>query len=127
MAECFIQVSDDPNVGVDQNKDTFWYRVLEIYNIEAEKKKFVKRTKNMLTGKWTPLNRDVKKFNDLVDETQALSDENDEDLMSRVHVIFSRITGYTFKHKSAWFFLKDKHKWKNPLFNTSKTKPLTGK
>lgn len=103
-------------MGVDQNKDTFWYRVLEIYNKEAENKKFVKRTKNMLTGKWTPLNKDVKKFNDLVDETQALNGENDEYLMSRsqVHIIFSKIMGYTFKHKSAWPFLKDKHKWRNP-------------
>ena len=52
------------------------------------------------------LHIDVKKFNDLVDETQALSGENDEDLMSRAHIIFST--------KVLVFFLKDKHKWRNP-------------
>ncbi|GJR29848.1 hypothetical protein Tco_1106080 [Tanacetum coccineum] len=37
----------------------------------------------MLTEKWTPMNRDVQKFNQLVPEMLALSGENDEDWMTR--------------------------------------------
>nr|GEW52880.1 hypothetical protein [Tanacetum cinerariifolium] len=37
----------------------------------------------MLTGKWTPVNREVGRFNSLVNKTKALTGENDEDLMTR--------------------------------------------
>ncbi|GJT26018.1 glutathione S-transferase T3-like protein [Tanacetum coccineum] len=40
----------------------------------------------MLTGKWTPLNREVGMFNSLVKETKALSGENDEDWLTRVEI-----------------------------------------
>ncbi|GKC19933.1 hypothetical protein Tco_1022083 [Tanacetum coccineum] len=68
----------------------------------------------MLTGKWTPMNRDVQKFNQLVSKMLALSGENDEDWMTRVEILYNTRTSGDFKHKSAWLFLKDKHKWRNP-------------
>ncbi|GKD96596.1 hypothetical protein Tco_1380493 [Tanacetum coccineum] len=69
LAKCFIQVSEDPKTGCDQKRDTFWYKIQNVYNTEAKKKGFTKRTKNMLTGKWTPMNTSVLKFNQLVQET----------------------------------------------------------
>nr|GEV99743.1 hypothetical protein [Tanacetum cinerariifolium] len=68
----------------------------------------------MLSGKWTPMNRDVQKFNSLVLETNVMSGENDDDLMTRVEVFYKTHTGLDFKHKSAWLFLKHKYKWKTP-------------
>ncbi|GKD58338.1 hypothetical protein Tco_1295847, partial [Tanacetum coccineum] len=68
----------------------------------------------MLTEKWTSMNRDVQKFNQLVSETLSLSGENNEDWMTRVEILYNTHTGGDFKHKSAWLFLKDKHKRKNP-------------
>ncbi|GJZ82993.1 hypothetical protein Tco_0648166 [Tanacetum coccineum] len=68
----------------------------------------------MLTGKQTLLNREAGRFNLLVNETKALSGENDEDWLTRVKIVYKCVTGTKFKHKSAWLFLKDKHKWKNP-------------
>ncbi|GKB40901.1 hypothetical protein Tco_0885843 [Tanacetum coccineum] len=72
----------------------------------------VQRT--MLTRKWTPMNASVQKFNQLVSETLAHSGENDEDWITRVEILYKTHTGCDFKHKSAWIFLKGKHKWKNP-------------
>ncbi|GKF87874.1 hypothetical protein Tco_0258751 [Tanacetum coccineum] len=68
----------------------------------------------MLTGKCTPMNREVGKFNSLVNETKAMSGENDENLMTRIEILYRAYTKSDFKHKSAWNFLKDKHKWNNP-------------
>ncbi|GKC04293.1 hypothetical protein Tco_0995903 [Tanacetum coccineum] len=68
----------------------------------------------MLTGKWTPMNRDVQKFNSLVLETNVMSGENDDDWMTKVELLYKTHTSSDFKHKSAWLFLKDKHMWKNP-------------
>ncbi|GJW93559.1 hypothetical protein Tco_0173231 [Tanacetum coccineum] len=68
----------------------------------------------MLTGKWTPMNASVQKFNQLVSETLAHSGENDHDWITRVEILYKTLTGCDFKHKSAWLFLKGKHKWTNP-------------
>ena len=114
LAECYIQISEDAKTGADQQKDTFWYKVLDAYNKEAKTQGFPTRTKNMLTGKWTPMNKDIKKFNSVVDEMAVLSGEGDKDFMNRCHILFKRSTGYEFRHLTAWGFLKDKHKWKNP-------------
>ncbi|GJV51246.1 hypothetical protein Tco_1446987 [Tanacetum coccineum] len=48
---------------------------------------YMERTKNMLTGKWTPMNANVQKFNQLVEETLVHSGENDEDWMTRVEIL----------------------------------------
>ncbi|GJV04403.1 hypothetical protein Tco_1337972 [Tanacetum coccineum] len=68
----------------------------------------------MLTGKWTPMNASVQKFNQLVSEMLAHSEENDEDWITRVEILYKTHVGTEFKHKSAWLFLKGKHKWTNP-------------
>ncbi|GKD21058.1 glutathione S-transferase T3-like protein, partial [Tanacetum coccineum] len=93
LAECFIQVSEDPKTGCDQKRDTFWYKIQNVYNKEAKKKGFTERTKNMLTGKWTPMNASVLKFNQLVQETAVHSGENDDDHMSRVHTLYDATVG----------------------------------
>ncbi|GJR02858.1 hypothetical protein Tco_0525842 [Tanacetum coccineum] len=40
LTECFIQISEDPKIGSDQKNDTFWYKLLEVYNDVAAKRGF---------------------------------------------------------------------------------------
>ncbi|GKF56045.1 hypothetical protein Tco_0166385 [Tanacetum coccineum] len=87
---------------------------------------FMERTKNMLTGKWTLMNASVLKFNQLVQETAVHSGENDDDHMSRVHTLYDATVGGEFKHRSAWLFLKGKHKWKNPDSTLQRRNRLLG-
>ncbi|GJY85065.1 hypothetical protein Tco_0499091 [Tanacetum coccineum] len=47
----------------------------------------------MLTGKWTPMNTSVLKFNQLVQETAVHSGENDDDHMSRVYMLYDATVG----------------------------------
>ena len=101
MAESFIQIFEDPKTGCDQQKETFWYKILDVYNTEAKRRGFIKRTKNMFTGKWTPMNASVQKFNQLVSETLFHSGENDDDWMSMVEILFKTHTGVDIKHKSV--------------------------
>ncbi|GJU62170.1 hypothetical protein Tco_1244005 [Tanacetum coccineum] len=84
LAESFIQISEDPKTGCDQKLATFWYKILDVYNQEANKKGFQERTKNMLTGKWTPMNAAVMKFNQLYEETLAHSGKNNENHMTMI-------------------------------------------
>nr|GFA83218.1 hypothetical protein [Tanacetum cinerariifolium] len=43
-----------------------------------------------------------------------MSGENDENLMTRIEILYRAHEKTDFKHKSAWNFLKGKHKWNNP-------------
>nr|GFA97799.1 hypothetical protein [Tanacetum cinerariifolium] len=45
---------------------------------------------------------------------RAMSGENDADLMTRIEILYRAREKSDFKHKSAWNFLKGKHKWNNP-------------
>ncbi|GKC04298.1 hypothetical protein Tco_0995908 [Tanacetum coccineum] len=69
LAESFNQISEDPKTGCDQKNETFWYKILDVYNAEAKRRGYMERTKNMLTGKWTLINANDQKFNQLVEET----------------------------------------------------------
>ncbi|GKA11151.1 hypothetical protein Tco_0690584 [Tanacetum coccineum] len=69
LAESFIQIFEDPKTGCDQKNETFWYKILDVYNAEAKRRGYMERTKNMLTGKWTLMNVNVQNFNQLVEET----------------------------------------------------------
>ncbi|GKC80668.1 hypothetical protein Tco_1131442 [Tanacetum coccineum] len=114
LAKCFIQISEDPRIGSDQKNDTFWYKILDAYNDQAGKRGIPIHTKNMLTGKWSPMNREVSTFNSLVNETKTMSEENDGNLMTRIEIMYQAREKSDFKHKSAWNFLKGKHNWNNP-------------
>ncbi|GKC28972.1 hypothetical protein Tco_1036266 [Tanacetum coccineum] len=94
LAESFIQISEDPKTGCDQKLATFWY----------------KNWVFSMTGKWTPMNAAVMKFNQLYEETLAHSRENDENHMAMVLQLYETIVGGEFKHQSAWNFLKDRQK-----------------
>ncbi|GJX42252.1 leucine-rich repeat receptor-like tyrosine-protein kinase PXC3 [Tanacetum coccineum] len=50
LAESFLQISEDPKTGCDQKLATFWYKILDVYNKEANKKGFQERTKNTCDG-----------------------------------------------------------------------------
>nr|GEU56666.1 hypothetical protein [Tanacetum cinerariifolium] len=49
LMECFIKISEDPKNGNDQAKDTFWYKILDVYNERAEENGWKVRNKKMLT------------------------------------------------------------------------------
>nr|GEV32513.1 hypothetical protein [Tanacetum cinerariifolium] len=45
----------------------------------------------MLTGKWTPMNREVRRFNSLVNEAMVMSGKNDDDWMTRVEILYKSV------------------------------------
>ncbi|GKC08772.1 hypothetical protein Tco_1000382 [Tanacetum coccineum] len=53
LAKCFIEISEDPKKGGDQASDTFWHKILTIYNQQADELGFKTRNKDMLTGRVT--------------------------------------------------------------------------
>ncbi|GKB10866.1 hypothetical protein Tco_0844789 [Tanacetum coccineum] len=91
LAECYIQISEDPNVSSEKN-ETLWYKVIDQYNEQAKIIKFLVCIKNLLTEKWALLSREVRKFNFVVNETKALSGKNDEDWLTMVEIVYKSVT-----------------------------------
>ena len=60
LEECFIQISQNPDTSADQQMNTFWDKVLDAYNKEANKRNYHIRNKNMLRGKWPSLARKIR-------------------------------------------------------------------
>nr|GEZ15653.1 hypothetical protein [Tanacetum cinerariifolium] len=89
------EISEDQKNRNDEARDTFWYKILDVYNEQAEENGWKVRNKNMLTGKWTPMNRDVQKFNSIYDQSKLLSGENEDDLFAQ----------YEDKGDQSWMLL----------------------
>nr|GEW35646.1 hypothetical protein [Tanacetum cinerariifolium] len=100
LAKCSVAVSEDRNVGRSQPKDTLWFRVLNEFN----RKNFQKRTKDMLSSKWTSLNHHCQKFNAIYKNCHRLkkSGENEVDLMKRARGIYrDENKNNSFNHEDA--------------------------
>nr|GEU44077.1 HAD-like domain-containing protein [Tanacetum cinerariifolium] len=109
LAETWIQVSEDPRLGVDQEKKTCWQKVVSEYNRHAS----FKRKKDMITGKWTTLTRDCNKFAAIVAQYERLSGENESTWVTRCYKHFQEIWGFAFVHHEAWEVLKGHSKWRD--------------
>ncbi|GJR48674.1 hypothetical protein Tco_1316777 [Tanacetum coccineum] len=108
-----LQVSKDPNVGRSQPRDTLWYRVLNEFN----QLNFQKRTKDMLSSKWSTLNHHCQKFNAIYKRCIRLkkSGENEVDLMKRARGIYQdENKNSSFNHEKAWAVLRKHAKWDAP-------------
>ncbi|GJX10557.1 hypothetical protein Tco_0200416 [Tanacetum coccineum] len=107
------KVFEDPYVGRSQPKDTLWYRVLNEFN----RLNFQKRTKDMLSSKWSTLNHHCQKFNAIYKRCNRLkkSGENEVDLMKRARGIYQdENKNSSFNHEKAWAVLRKHVKWDAP-------------
>nr|GFA20981.1 hypothetical protein [Tanacetum cinerariifolium] len=113
VSECYVAVSEDRNVGWSQAKDTFWVRLMHEFN----RKNFQKRTKDMLTRKWSTFNHHCQKFNAIYKRCHRLkrSGENEVDLMGRARVMYQdESRNSPFNHEKAWAILRQHAKWDAP-------------
>ncbi|XP_071695527.1 uncharacterized protein [Rutidosis leptorrhynchoides] len=58
LAECWLDVTENPKIGTPQSADSFWNTVVDNYNQLADRK----RNNDQITGKWAKMSRDIKAF-----------------------------------------------------------------
>ncbi|GJZ61367.1 hypothetical protein Tco_0617504 [Tanacetum coccineum] len=113
LAECYVAVSEDRNVGRSQPRDTLWIRVSNEFN----RKNFQKRTKDMISSKWSALNHHCQKFNAIYKRCVRLkkSGESEVDLMIRARGIYQdENKNSAFNHEKTWAILRSHPKWDAP-------------
>jgi hypothetical protein len=63
---------------------------------------------------WAQVHQLDEAFSAIINQFARLSGENNEDLKSRVELLYHNNEGKSFPYIKGWNFLKDKHKWLNP-------------
>ncbi|PWA94497.1 ABC transporter Tap-like, P-loop containing nucleoside triphosphate hydrolase [Artemisia annua] len=109
LAEAWIEISQDKDMGNDKDNDFFWNEIYELFN---ERTTGDHRTKNMLTGKWTRLNSDCQKFNSNYKHIGRRSGENEYDQIKNAETNFEQRFGTrSFTYLHVWEILKQYPKW----------------
>nr|GEZ34668.1 glutathione S-transferase T3-like [Tanacetum cinerariifolium] len=62
LTECWIETSENGQIGADRSEDSFWGQIMDDFNTGTTQGY---RTRHMLTGKWTRINGDCQKFNSI--------------------------------------------------------------
>ncbi|GJX32975.1 hypothetical protein Tco_0242830 [Tanacetum coccineum] len=55
LTQCWIETSENGQIGADRSEDSFWGHIMDDFNTSSTQGY---RTKHMLTGKWTRTNTD---------------------------------------------------------------------
>jgi hypothetical protein len=109
LAEIWIAISQDKDLGNDKSEEYFWNEITEMFNQQTVDDP---RGKNMLTGKWTRMNGDCQKFNAIYKHLVRRSGENEHDQINNAKVSFAErfgARGFTYEH--VWEFLRNYPKW----------------
>ncbi|GKF31886.1 hypothetical protein Tco_0101684, partial [Tanacetum coccineum] len=86
LCQCWDGVSENNEIRADRNEDSFWGQIMEDFNKCTFERT---RTKNMLTGKWSSINDDCKKFNAIYKHLERKSRENEADHIEPAKTKFS--------------------------------------
>ncbi|GJW78911.1 hypothetical protein Tco_0140593 [Tanacetum coccineum] len=112
LCQCWIENSENSDIGADRNKDSFWGHIMQDFNNSTIQGT---RAKNMFTGKWTRVNGDCQKFNVIYKHLEHKSEENEADHIETAKINFAaQSKGRKFLLEHAWRILKNHSKWDAP-------------
>ncbi|KAG7552510.1 Myb-like domain [Arabidopsis thaliana x Arabidopsis arenosa] len=109
----WLNTSKDPVVGNEQKGAVFWERIAAYYNSSPKLKGVEKRGHICCKQRWSKVNDAVNKFvgSYLAASKQQTSGQNDDDVVSMAHQIFSKDYGCKFTCEHAWRELRYDQKW----------------
>ncbi|GKD63303.1 hypothetical protein Tco_1305411 [Tanacetum coccineum] len=110
LTECWIETSENGQIGADRSEDSFWGQIIDDFNTGTSQGY---RTRHMLTGKWTRINGDCQKFNAIYKHLERKSGENEADHIEAAKITFAtqQPTGRKFQLEHCWRILKGHSKW----------------
>ena len=103
LADMWLEVSESREV----TERSFWNVVTERFNHQTDGEH---RNKNMITGKWSRINCECRKFNDIYKDLQRTSQDNDR-LANAMNIFQERYGGRGFQYQHVWFILRNTHAW----------------
>ncbi|GJZ68875.1 hypothetical protein Tco_0632425 [Tanacetum coccineum] len=110
LTQCWIETSENGQIGADRSEDSFWGQIMDDFNTGTTQGY---RTRHMLTGKWTRINGDCQKFNAIYKHLERKSGENEADHIEAAKITFAaqQSTGRKYQLEHCWRILKGHSKW----------------
>ncbi|XP_062213680.1 glutathione S-transferase T3-like [Phragmites australis] len=112
LVSAWLNVSQDPVVGTDQSKDTYWGRIAKYFNT-YRKPTMMTRSDKALINHMKLITDAVRKFAVHVRKVERLnpSGTNERDKMARTCMTYKGIEGKPFAYTHCWVMLADHLKW----------------
>ncbi|GJT27374.1 hypothetical protein Tco_0907649 [Tanacetum coccineum] len=105
LTQCWIETSENGQIGADRSEDSFWGQIMDDFNTSSTQGYL---TIHMLTGKWTRTNADCQKFNAIYKHLERKSGENEADHIEAAKITFAaqQPKGRKFQLEHCWRILK---------------------
>ncbi|XP_062224564.1 glutathione S-transferase T3-like [Phragmites australis] len=112
LMSAWLNVSQDPVVGTDQSKETYWGRIAKYFNT-YRKPTMMTRSDKALINHMKLIMDAISKFAVHVRKVEQLnpSGTNERDKMARAYTAYKGIKGKPFAYMHCWVMLADHPKW----------------
>ncbi|XP_062217669.1 glutathione S-transferase T2-like [Phragmites australis] len=112
FVSAWLNVSQDPVVGTDQSKETYWGRITKYFNT-YRKPSMMTRSDKALINHMKLITDAVTKFTVHYRKVEQLnpSGTNERDKMARACTAYKAIEGKLFAYTYCWVMLADHPKW----------------
>ena len=130
LVRSVLNISQDPEVGMQQRSDQYWGRILKHFRenlcISPENPDYCLREVKGLQHKWSEINHDTNKFCGCNNQVESLppSGATEDDMVDHALKLYSEIheKNQKFKYLHCWRILRKYPKWKNANSSSSAKK-----
>lgn len=112
LARAWVDVSEDPKTGKNQQRDRFWFRVTRRFR-KGMKKGNSYRNKDQCNTKWNNMNKCVMAFNAIYINlvNQWRSGESESSILEKANYMYRDDNVKPFKFPHAWNVVHHSQKW----------------
>ncbi|XP_073153266.1 uncharacterized protein [Henckelia pumila] len=114
LCHVYLDVSQNPIIGINQSKDRFWSRIEEAYNV-GKSERMQERNKRSMQCRMQVILRAVRKLCGCVSIIEKLnpSGTSEEDILNRAKDLMMQDKNFTkgFKFDHVWPILKEMEKF----------------
>ncbi|XP_075489559.1 uncharacterized protein LOC142528398 [Primulina tabacum] len=109
----YLDVSQNPIIGINQSRDRLWSRVAVTYNEQLTGKSTEPRTIKALQCRWFNINKIFQQFSSCVRQVELSrpSGASEKDIVTKA--LFKQSAGSTWRLDHVWSLLKDQEKFRS--------------
>ncbi|XP_073038245.1 uncharacterized protein [Primulina eburnea] len=115
LVMAYLDVSQNPIIGINQSRDRLWSRVAATYNEQLAGNSTEPRTTKALQCRWFNINKIVQNFSSCVSQVELSrpSGASEKDILDQAKALFKQSTGSTWRLDHVWSLLKDQEKFRS--------------
>ncbi|XP_073024008.1 uncharacterized protein [Primulina eburnea] len=115
LVMAYLDVSQNPIIGINQSRDRLWSRVTATYNEQLASNSTEPRTTKALQCRWFNINKIFQNFSSCVSQVELSrpSGASEKDILDQAKALFKQSAGSTWRLDHVWSLLKDQEKFRS--------------